>query len=653
MDDGLNMGFTIPWGRWPWWVGLVIAALAGMGLALRALERRREGRLGRFVEGPLAPRLLPGHDAALRKPLFWLAMLGFAFMAAALSQPHWGKTWQEVERLSHDVVVVLDVSESMRAENPLPNRLERAKQKIMALLERASGDRFGLVVFSGAAAAVCPLTLDHGYFLSVLHAVDTDSISLEGTNIAAALDKSVELLEEGGEGTGGLSKETRAIVLISDGEQVSGDAVASARKAAAHARVFVVGVGSPRGAEVTYADALGQRMSGVADPGPHLSKLDEKALERIAREGGGGYVRSGPDHADVDAVYAFLERLSARHRSSDLRLILANRYQWPLALAMLCFAAEGLWLVLLPHLRDRHFREGHFRGRGVARGGAALVLVGMLLCGPAQADSIGTRLEEGYALLRTGDAAGALDAFYDLRTDAPRNDAVLYAMGCAHYGQGLEAAQAGPLVETLDRLVKAREVFERLRSSTDDFVRRHAGFNAATCAAQFAEEAAAAGLKEEALQAFEASIRAYEDVLALQPRHEAAARNLDHVRYLMKRMLQYPPSEQERTRPGGEEDEKRRDGGGGDEDEEGAGQRPRDDEEAPESGGASDPEAPEEGEASAVDSPPSSSEAGESMGLSRHAIEALLQSLEEQDRREQMKLRRAARPPTVRGGQWW
>ena len=354
----MKIGFIFPLRELHWWLGLTVMVLAGIVLLLRVLERRRRERLARFVEAELVPRLLMGYDASVRRPLVWLGVAGFACMAATFAQPHWGQTWKEIRKQSHDIMICLDTSESMRAANPLPSRLERAKQKIGSLLDRAPGDQFGLVAFSGAAALQCPLTLDHGYYKAVLSAVDTDTISAEGTDIAAALREATNVFREEAEQTGAWDRDSRAILLISDGEQVSGDAVKEADRAAEFARIYVVGVGDPHGAEVTLPEWMGRYAKDRRTPRTHVSKLDEETLSKVAIAGKGGYTRTTPDNSDVNEIYDHIEALTAHTVSSDIRLRLVNRYQWPLALGIVCFVGEGVWLAVLPWLRRWRVRAG-------------------------------------------------------------------------------------------------------------------------------------------------------------------------------------------------------------------------------------------------------------------------------------------------------
>jgi len=348
------MGIELGIGHIYLWVACTVSALVGLYVLLSVLERRRQGRIERFVEAKLAPRLLAGLNAASRKPLSWCAMLGVAGVMVAFAQPHWGQSMREITKHSRDFVVLLDTSESMRAADPLPSRMERARQEIAALLDKGPADRFALIAFSGAAQLQCPLTLDHGYFRMVLDSVDTDTISKEGTNISYAIEEAINLFQKEDESTGESPKGSRAIILISDGEQLDGDGVEAAKAAADYARVFVLGIGDSNGAEVTPPTATANYAGKLE---PHLSKLDEETLKNIAIAGGGAYTRSRADSWDIDQLYDRFNLLSTRDTSSELRMRKVNRYQWPLTVAVLAFAGEGIWLVLMPWLRFWRMRR--------------------------------------------------------------------------------------------------------------------------------------------------------------------------------------------------------------------------------------------------------------------------------------------------------
>lgn len=348
--------FTFPIHQAPYWLAAGTLLLAAILWLLHRLERDRAQRLHRFVEAKLAPRLLPGFDARLRRPLLWLTAFGFALLLLALAQPRWGSGWTAAAREGRDILVLLDISESMNAPNPLPSRLERARQKISSLLDACPGDRFGLIVFSGTAVLQCPLTLDHAYFRSILRAMDTDILSDEGTDIAEALYEARRLFSE--EDSGEDAAADRAVIVLSDGEQVSGDAVQAAHALAALASVHAIGIGDPEGTRIAFPAMLsGVQQTLPPDKREHLSKLDEQTLIAMAKAGGGVYVRSLASNDDVARIKRELEALKTAARSSELRQRLINRYRWPLSLAIACFAAEGLWIAALPRLRQRRLER--------------------------------------------------------------------------------------------------------------------------------------------------------------------------------------------------------------------------------------------------------------------------------------------------------
>jgi len=349
----MNIQIAFPDQQAPFYIAGGVAALVLLGLLLWRLERRRGSRLFAFVEAALAPRLLLGYDARLRRPLLWLVVAGAALLLLALAQPRFGDALVEVEQRRRDILVLLDTSESMNAQDLGAPRLQRAKLKIESLLERAPADRFGLIAFSGGAQLKCPLTPDHRYFRTVLDAVNTDTLSQEGTDIAAALREARQLFEDERGREGAAQRGERAVLLVSDGEQVSGDALEAAQAVRDYAPVFVLGIGHPDGAEVRYPEWMRQYVRVPDDKLTHISRLDEDKLSRVALATGGAYVRVEPNNDDVSHLVGEFDNLAARAYASELRYRQLNRYQWPLALAIVLFMAEGLWLTVLPHWRKR------------------------------------------------------------------------------------------------------------------------------------------------------------------------------------------------------------------------------------------------------------------------------------------------------------
>lgn len=352
------ISFSVPEAIAAYWAPAAVLLLAGLAWLLGRLERCRNRRLHGFAETGLLARLVSGYAPGLRRPLNAMVLLGSALLVLAAAGPHWGSKEFSERRGSREILVLLDTSESMNAANPAPSRMARARNKIGTLLETYSADRFGLIAFSGAAALQCPLTRDRAYFKSVLDSVTTDTLAAEGTDIEAAFDEAAKLfVEEQGRGRGSVRSD-RIILLISDGEEVSGNAVAAAGRLARHARVAVLGIGDPEGAEVTLPQWMQRSHYGTGNAQSHWSVLDEENLAAIARAGGGVYVRSTLSGDDLAVIGRELAALDGYRGTGDPTYRKVNRYRWPLAGAALCFAAEGLWLVLLPSLaRARNQRD--------------------------------------------------------------------------------------------------------------------------------------------------------------------------------------------------------------------------------------------------------------------------------------------------------
>jgi Ca-activated chloride channel family protein len=212
------------------------------------------------------------------------------------------------------------------------------------------------VAFSGAAAVHCPLTTDHGYLLSVLDVLDTGVISLEGTDIAAALRQAREVFADKKRS----DPASQAVVLFSDGEVVAGDAEDEARALRSTAQLFVVGVGSPEGSVVPPPEWLRGYERVFASAQERHSRLDETALKRVAKAGGGVYLRSQPDGWDIEQIHEHLMRMAARSGGPEgLRERPINRYGWPLGIAFACMTAEALWLTASPWVQRRRMRRGN------------------------------------------------------------------------------------------------------------------------------------------------------------------------------------------------------------------------------------------------------------------------------------------------------
>jgi len=302
--------------------------------------RRRERLLSRFAAPGLLEKLTSGVSRPRRILKAGLLVVALAAGVLALADVKVGFVWEEVRRRGVDVVVALDVSDSMLVRDSGAgeelSRLERARREIRDLLREMRGDRIALVAFAGTAFLELPLTLDYGAAHLFLDSLDPDLIPVKGTAIDEAIRKSVEAFEDGG------SQESRAIILITDGEDHGGKAIEEARRAAAAGvRIFCIGIGRDEGSPIP-APGGGFRRDRSGEV--ILSRLDEPTLQQIALETGGRYVRSVTGDVDLEEIYlqGIKATLQDRELGSARRQRWKDRFQWLVALAAAALMIEPL-----------------------------------------------------------------------------------------------------------------------------------------------------------------------------------------------------------------------------------------------------------------------------------------------------------------------
>lgn len=329
------MRFAAP--EWLWLLALIpLVALGGWGVyAGRRKALRRfaggEAHVDRFT-GQVSP-----HRRAIKLLLVYLALGG---LAVALARPQWGRRLEPITRAGADVVIVLDASASMSAEDLPPSRLEQAKHAISGLLDRLAGDRVALVTFAGQAHVSCPLTVDHGALRLFLESIDVEAVPVPGTALAEALATGLDSLrikEREADERG------RAIVLFSDGEDHAGglEPVLDAMDQYGIA-VYTVGCGTTRGAPIPLRDPAGLLSGYKKDPEDRIvtTRLDEQVLERIALDTGGRYYRATTSGVEVEEIGQSLSALSEGELGSEVRTRYEERFQIPLLVAWLALAVE-------------------------------------------------------------------------------------------------------------------------------------------------------------------------------------------------------------------------------------------------------------------------------------------------------------------------
>jgi Ca-activated chloride channel family protein len=315
-----------------WVLALVPALVVFLVWAFRARRRALE----RFVSPSLVQRLTGTVRPGARRWKAALTVAAVTFAAVALAQPRWGFEWREVKHKGVDIFVLLDVSKSMLTEDVRPNRLTQAKYGVQDLLDKLRGDRIGLIAFAGTAFVQCPLTIDYEAFRLTLKDADPRIIPRGGTAIGVALRTALKGFEAG-EGR------DRAIVLITDGEETEGDALAAADEAAkAGVKIYAIGVGTAEG-ELIPVREEGKPLEFLKDREGQVvkSRLDEELLKQLALRTGGVYVRSAAGDFGMDAVYdKGIAQLQRKEYETRLQKRYFERFQWPLGLALALLVVE-------------------------------------------------------------------------------------------------------------------------------------------------------------------------------------------------------------------------------------------------------------------------------------------------------------------------
>lgn len=267
--------------------------------------RRRRAALDRFADRELIGRLAPGLNRRLPWTKFSLFLLSIPFLAVALANPQWSAERQEIKRRGIDVLIGLDVSNSMLAEDVQPSRMERARYFASTLVDELVGNNVGVELFTCTTLMQAPLTTDYAFVKSVIAAAGPYQISAQGTNLAEAITTAEEAYEAG-------SENHRAFILISDGEDHDGSAAAAA--AAAHddgLMIYTIGVGKRESSLMPLELSNGRKdYVRTSNGGPATTNAEPATLEAIASSGGGEYFPlSGDGKGLAEAIKARVDRI--------------------------------------------------------------------------------------------------------------------------------------------------------------------------------------------------------------------------------------------------------------------------------------------------------------------------------------------------------
>ncbi|MFH1941951.1 MAG: VWA domain-containing protein [bacterium] len=281
-----------------------------------------------------------------RKRQVWkviLLVMAFIFLVLSFSRPQLGTKLRTVQREGQDIMIALDVSLSMMAEDIKPNRLEKAKHEIGSLIDKLEGDRIGLIAFAGKAFIQCPLTLDYGAARMFLNVMEPDLIPVPGTAVGEAIQKAVSSFVE-------KERKHKVLILITDGEDHVGKPVETAQAASKEGVViYCVGIGSSQGVPIPLIDERGNRVGFKKDRDGEvvMTKLDELTLEKIALETGGKYYRASPGEVELDKIYEDIGKMEKKALASQQFAQFEDRFQALVGLALFLLVLE----VALPERR--------------------------------------------------------------------------------------------------------------------------------------------------------------------------------------------------------------------------------------------------------------------------------------------------------------
>ena len=286
----------------------------------------------KFGDEALVKELMPSYSRAkvwLRLSFFLLA---FFFFVIGISRPQMGAILKEHKTRGAEVMIVLDVSNSMLAEDYSPNRLERAKLAISRLVDKLREDRIGLIVFAGNSFVQLPITTDYVSAKMFLNSITTGSVPVQGTAIGEAINTAMRSFSV-------QSEKSRAVIVITDGENHEDDPVAAAKQAAEMGvRVYTIGVGSPEGKPIPMDGELLKDKDGEIV----VTRLDEKVLQDVAQAGNGLYVRAGNSEFGLNPIIENIDRMEDEKYSSIVFEEYDEQFMYFLGIALFFFVLEML-----------------------------------------------------------------------------------------------------------------------------------------------------------------------------------------------------------------------------------------------------------------------------------------------------------------------
>lgn len=299
--------------------------------------RQKDALLRRFGHLEMLKKMMPGYS---KKRAIWKSVLfivAYVFLVVALANPQIGTRLEEVKREGVDIVIALDVSLSMQAEDIAPNRLEKAKHEISKLIDMLQGDRIGLVAFAGMAHIQCPLTLDYSAAKLFLQMMDTQLIPQPGTAIGDAIKKASQAFNQ-------KERKHKVLILITDGEDHDTNPIEAAEEAVKEGiKIYTIGLGSAQGVPIPMYDRYGNRTGFKKDRQGNVvtTKLDVTTLQKIAYLSDGKYYISSAGETELEDIFEDINQLEKKELTSRQFSQYEDRFQIFIVIALIFLLAES------------------------------------------------------------------------------------------------------------------------------------------------------------------------------------------------------------------------------------------------------------------------------------------------------------------------
>ena len=299
-------------------------------------NRRRRLAREKFSDRAMLARLSPDYSTGRMIMKFFIRLIAFIFAVLLIARPQFGSKLEEVKREGVEVIIALDVSNSMLAEDIAPSRLERAKQAIAQLVDQLRDDKIGLILFAGDAYTQIPITNDYLSAKMFLESAGPDAVSKQGTSIGSAIDLGMRSFSPE-------SDRSRALIIITDGENHEDDAVAMAKNAAEKGVVIhTIGIGSPTGSPVPVTVNGRRDYLKDADGNTVITKLDEEGLQKIASATGGKYVRANNTSLGLNEIYNDIRKMKKSETAGVMYTEYNDQFLVPAVLVLILLVADIL-----------------------------------------------------------------------------------------------------------------------------------------------------------------------------------------------------------------------------------------------------------------------------------------------------------------------